>query len=150
LVGNIQATPMVEAMQDSPSLWKWVRVFAMFSPLSFIWMYVFFHLFFGVPSSHLIFPSLVICSVMVMQAPLMYYARRYSDYHQKDKRIIVLVLAEYFVVLTLLGLHYAVSFRVLDAHAGVVLSWTLTVFNLFIAVLALFRNKPLRGTPEDK
>ncbi len=137
-------------MQESPSLWKWVRVFATLSPLNFIWLYVFFHLFLNVPSSDLVFPSLVFCGVIVMQAPLMYYARRYSDCHQNDKRIIVLVIAEYFVVLTLFGLHYAVSFRVLDAHAGVVLSWTLTVFNLFIAGLALFRNKSLRGRPEGK
>ena len=136
-------------MQESPSLWKWVRVFATLSPLMFIWVYVFFHLFLNVPSGDLVLPSLVFCGVAVMQAPLMYCARRYSDYHQNDKRIFVLVIAEYLVVLTLLGLHYAVSFRVLDAHAGFVLSWTLTIFNLFIASLALL-NKSLRGVPENK
>jgi hypothetical protein len=74
-------------MQESVSLWKWTRLYVLCTPLTLVCVYVLFHLFWNVPFSSLISPSVVICGVTVMQALLMYLARRYSDSHQHDTGI---------------------------------------------------------------
>jgi hypothetical protein len=75
-----------------------------------------------------------------MQAPLMYLARRYSDSHQHDTRAFMVVIVEYSMVLTLMGVHYAVKFKVLDSHAGIALSWILMASWLFIVGLTIVRR----------
>lgn len=134
-------------MHESLSLWKWTRLFVLCTLLTFVCVYVLFHLFLNVALSSLIYPSLVVCGVMLMQAPLMYFARKYSDSHQKDPRIFMVVIVEYSMVLTFIGVHYAVTFKVLDSHAGIALSWILMVWWLFIGRIAIVRRKSRRRRP---
>jgi hypothetical protein len=108
-------------------------------------VYVLFHLILKVPLRSLISASLVAGGATLLLGPLLFCARRYSANHNDDKRVFVLVAAVYFIALTLIGLHYAVTFNLLSPHVGFVLSIMLTIFHSLMAGLTILLNRSLRG-----
>jgi hypothetical protein len=127
-------------MQKSQNFWRWVGKFALCSPLIFLPIFIFFHLFLKVPSAALVSPSLAFCGLVILQAPLLYWAREYSNSHRKDKRAFVCVVTENSIALTLIGVHYAVAFKTVDSHVGAVLSWTVSAFYLLVGCLIFTRS----------
>lgn len=132
-------------MPNYPSFWKWLRASVLTSPIVVIWVYVLFHVILKVPLRGLISPGLAVWGAWLPFGPLMFFARRYSAYHNDDKRIFVPVIASYTIALMLIGMHYIVKFKVLSSHDGYVVSVISTVFLLFSVGLAIAINKSLRG-----
>jgi hypothetical protein len=133
-------------MTEYPRLGKWFRAFAFALPILLIWVWIVFHGILKLPVRSILSPALAFCGLSLILAPVMFHARKYAALHQNDRRLIVIAIAAYLLALTLMGIHYAVVFRVLDSKNQRGLSITMLLLYIFVTATAVIASKSLRGS----